>query len=94
MGSLPVGSLITGADYHQESNTLALTGYKRGKKQYLYVIDNFSLSAIADANINQYELDFKGAQIEAISIIDAKNFWITSEETKTYNAFLAKIELQ
>ena len=35
-----------------------------------------------------------GAQIEAISIIDAKNFWITSEETKTYNAFLAKIELQ
>jgi hypothetical protein len=94
MGSLPVGSLITGADYHQGSKTLALTGYKRGKKQYLYVIDNFSLSAIADANINQYELDFKGAQIEAISIIDAKNFWITSEETKTYNAFLAKIELQ
>ena len=36
------------------------------------MIDKFSLSAIADANINQYELDFKGAQIEAISIIDVK----------------------
>ena len=94
MGSLPVGSLITGADYLQESKTLALTGYKRDDTQYLYVIDNFSLSAIADANINQYELNFNGAQIEAISIIDAKNFWITSEETSLYDAFLAKIELQ
>ena len=94
MGSFAVGSLITGADYHQESKTLALTGYRRDDNQYLYVIDNFSLSAIADANISQYDLDFNGAQIEAISIIDAKTFWITSEETTTYNAFLAKIRVQ
>lgn len=94
MGSLPVGSLITGADYHQESKTLALTGYRRDDNQYLYVIDNFSLSAVADANISQYDLDFNGAQIEAISIKDAKTFWITSEETTTYNAFLAKIKIQ
>lgn len=94
MGSLPVGSLITGADYHQESKTLALTGYRRDDNQYLYVIDNFSLSAVADANISQYDLDFNGAQIEAISIKDAKTFWITSEETTTYNAFLAKIKVQ
>ena len=94
MGSLPVGSLITGADYHQESKTLALTGYRRDDNQYLYVIDNFSLSAVADVNISQYDLDFNGAQIEAISIKDAKTFWITSEETTTYNAFLAKIKVQ
>ena len=94
IGSLPVGSLITGADYHQESKTLALTGYRRDDNQYLYVIDNFSLSAVADANISQYDLDFNGAQIEAISIKDAKTFWITSEETTTYNAFLAKIKVQ
>ncbi len=94
MGSLAVGSLITGADYHHESKTLALTGYRRDDNQYLYVIDNFSLSAVADANISQYDLDFNRAQIEAISIIDAKTFWITSEETTTYNAFLAKIRVQ
>ena len=94
MGSLAVGSLITGADYHHESKTLALTGYTRDDNQYLYVIDNFSLSAIADANISQYNLDFNGAQIEAISIINAKTFWITSEETKTYNAFLAKLTIE
>ena len=94
MGSFAVGSLITGADYHQESKTLALTGYRRDDNQYLYVIDNFSLSALADANISQYDLDFNGAQIEAISIIDAKTFWVTSEKTTTYNAFLAKIRVQ
>ena len=94
MGSLAVGSLITGADYQQENKTLVLTGYRRDDNQYLYVIDNFSLSAIADANISQYELNFNGAQIEAISIIDAKPFWITSEKTTTFNAFLAKIRVQ
>ena len=94
IGSLPVGSLITGADYHQESKTLALTGYRKDDNQYLYVIDNFSLSAVADINISQYDLDFNGAQIEAISIKDTKTFWITSEETTTYNAFLAKIKVQ
>ena len=94
MGSFAVGSLITGADYHQESKTLALTGYRRDDNQYLYVIDNLSLSAVADANISQYDLDFNGAQIEAISIIDAKTFWVTSEKTTTYNAFLAKIRVQ
>ena len=94
MGSLAVGSLITAADYHQENKTLVLTGYRRDDNQYLYVIDNFSLSAIADANISQYDLNFNGAQIEAISIIDAKTFWITSEETTTFNAFLAKIRVK
>ena len=94
MGSLAVGSLITGADYHPESKTLALTGYRRDDNQYLYVIDNFSLSAVADTNIAKYGLDFNGAQIEAISIIDAKTFWITSEQTKNYKAFLAKLTIE
>ena len=93
MGSLPVGSMITGADYHQESKTLALTGYLKDENQHLYVINNFSLSAITDAKINQYELDFDGAQIEAVAIIDAKTIWITSEKTRKYPPFLAKIKL-
>jgi len=94
MGSLPVGSLITGADYHQDSKTLALTGYQKDENQHLYVINNFSLSTIAEAKIKQYDLDFNGAQIEAISIIDAKTFWVSSEKTRKYDAFLAKISIQ
>ncbi|MDB2394331.1 hypothetical protein N9V73_01405, partial [Flavobacteriaceae bacterium] len=94
IGSLAVGSLITGADYHQEYKTLALTGYHRDKNQYIYVIDNFSLSSVETAKINQYELGFKGAQIEAISIIDSKTFWITSEQTRKFSPFLAKVSIQ
>lgn len=94
IGSLPVGSLITGADYHHEYKTLALTGYHRDKNQYVYVIDNFSLSSVDSAKINQYDLGFKGAQIEAISIIDSKTFWITSEQTRKFPAFLAKVSIQ
>lgn len=94
IGSLPVGALITGADYQQESKMLALTGYNKNKKQYVYIMHDFSLSTIADVHIKQYELDFMGAQIEAIAIIDPNTFWITSEETRKYNAFLAKISIK
>ena len=70
IGSLPVGSLITGADYHHESNTLALTGYGKNKIQYLYVINNFTLSTISSASINQYDLHLNAAQVEAVAILD------------------------
>jgi hypothetical protein len=93
LGSLPVGSLITGADYHQESKTLALTGYGKNKIQYLYVINNFSLATIYDVSINQYDLHLTDAQIEAVAILDPKTFWITSEETTKYNAYLAKVTI-
>lgn len=93
IGSFAVGSLITGADYHQESNTLALTGYGKNKIQYLYVINNFTLSTISSASINQYDLHLNEAQVEAVAILDPKTFWITSEETTKYNAFLAKVTI-
>ncbi len=93
IGSLPVGSLITGADFHQDSNTLMLTGYGKNKRQYLYVISDFSLATVPTLAFKQYELDYRGAQIEAISVIDEKTAWITSETTRKYLAFLAKIEL-
>lgn len=93
IGSLPVGALITGADYHAESNTLVLAAYGKDKKQYLFKIDDFTLMPNPNLSINQYELDFRGAQIEAVSIIDKKTVWITSEKKKKYPPFLAKIEL-
>lgn len=93
IGSLPVGALITGADYHQITKTLVLTAYRKDKRQSLYVINDFSLMANKNLSINQYELDFKGAQIEAVSFIDEKTVWITSEKKGKYPAFLAKIAL-
>lgn len=93
IGSLPVGSLITGADYHQKSNLLVLTGNDKDKRQYLYVINDFTLSPNPNLSINQYELDFRGAQIEAVSIINKKTIWITSEKNGKHPVFLAKIAL-
>ena len=93
IGSLPVGALVTGADYHQKSKTLVLTAYRKDKRQFLYVINDFSLMANKNLSTNQYELDFKGAQIEAVSFIDEKTVWITSEKKGKYPAFLAKITL-
>ncbi len=93
IGSLPVGALVTGADYHQKSKTLVLTAGRKDKRQFLYVINDFSLMANKNISINQYELDFRGAQIEAVSFIDEKTVWITSEKKGKYPAFLAKIAL-
>ena len=93
IGSLPVGALVTGADYHQSSETLVLTAHLNNERQLLFVINDFSLSANSNFSINKYELNFKRAQIEAISIIDKKTVWITSERTRKSPAFLAKITL-
>lgn len=93
IGSLPVGSLITGADFDPKSKTLVLTGYGSSYDQYLYVLRNFSLESIADVEISQHVLDFKGAQIEAVCIMDENQVWITSEKTRKHPTFLAKISI-
>lgn len=93
MGSLPVGSLITGADYDAQSKTLVLTGYTKEENQYLYVVDNFTLSNVSTIEVSKYDLNFNKAQVEAVAIIDPKTFWITSEKTNLYDAFLAKVSI-
>lgn len=95
IGSLDVGSLITGADYQEQSKTLALTGYEKNGKQYLYVVNDFSLSKLSSVDIQQYKLDLDKAQVEGVSIVDNKTFWITSEseEISEYRPFLAKVVL-
>lgn len=95
IGSVDVGSLITGADYQEQSKTLALTGYEKNGKQYLYVVNDFSLSKLSNIEIQQYRLDLDKAQVEAVSIVDNKTFWITSESEKIseHQPFLAKVVL-
>ena len=93
MGSLTVGSLITGADYDAKSKTLVLTGYTKEENQYLYVVDNFTLSNISTIEVSKHDLNFNKAQVEAVAIIDPKTFWITSEKTNSRDAFLAKVAI-
>ena len=91
--SLNVNSLITGGDYNEDSKTLVLTSYSSGGYQYLIRIKNFSLQTLENIEIENYGLDYKDAQIEAITIINENEFWITSEETDSFEPFLAKIKI-
>lgn len=93
MGSLPVESLITGADYDAQSKTLVLTAYTKDGNQYLHVINNFTLSNISTIEVSKHDLNFNKAQVEAVAIIDPKTFWITSEKTNSHDAFLAKVAI-
>ena len=91
--SLNVNSLITGGDYNEDSKTLVLTSYSSGGYQYLIRIKNFSLQTLENIEIENYGIDYKDAQIEAITIINENEFWITSEETDSFEPFLAKIKI-
>jgi hypothetical protein len=78
--SFDVDALITGGDYNSKLDLLALVGYSYSiKKQYLFLIDKFSYKTSKDSVFTKYEIPITNAQIEAIKIIDEKNYWLTSE---------------
>ena len=78
--SFDVDALITGGDYNSKLDLLALVGYSYSiKKQYLFLIDKFSYKSSKDSVFAKHEIPITNAQIEAIKIIDEKNYWLTSE---------------
>lgn len=94
IGTLKVNSIITGADYNKDLNLLALTSTVNFTKYYLITIKNFSLKNKSDNKINMVEIPIGKTQVEAVKIIDSKNFWITSEdESSSDHARLMKMSL-
>ena len=90
-----VNSLITGADYDQKSKVLALTGYSFDGIQYLYRVKNFDAATLNFERLEKVEIPYPNAQIEAVKVIDAQHFWVTSEEEQTYHQpVLLKIDWQ
>jgi hypothetical protein len=79
-----VNSLITGADYNATSKVLALVGYGFDEKQYLYRVKGFDPNTLNFEALEKMEIPRRKAQIEAVKVIDAQHFWVTSEEVKTY----------
>ena len=95
IGSLKVKSIVTGADYNEKLKLLALTSTKDFIDYYLIIIDNFSLNFEKDYKIKTYLIPIGKTQVEAVKIIDKKNFWITSEDEKISKfARLMKFSLQ
>ena len=78
--SFDANALITGGDYNEALKLVVLVGYDRARNQYLFTLQNFNLNSLDQVEMNRLELPLKGKQIEAIKIIDANTFWITSED--------------
>ena len=89
-----VGALITAADYDQENQLLALTGYDTDWQQFFYLIPNFILDHARNIQPKKYLLPLEKAQVEAIKIIDKNHFWITSEGEGGGHPRLFKITLE
>ena len=85
---------MTGADYNEKLKLLVLTSTKKFTKYYLTTIKDFSLNMNQDYEIKIYEIPIGKTQVEAVKIIDRKNFWITSEDEKSSKfARLMKLSL-
>lgn len=77
--SFEVQSLITGADYDAASQTLALTAYTFEGMQYLYVAHEVDPQNLRALRFQEYIIPLSPAQIEAVKVIDANHFWVTTE---------------
>ena len=93
--SFKVDALITGADYDSKLDLLALAGYSYSiKKQYLFLFKNFSYIKTNDTIFQKFNIPITNAQIEAIKIINDKNFWLTSENEGGGYPKLIKLKLK
>jgi len=91
--SFDVQSLITGGDYHEKLELVALVGYIKSGEQFLYTLSYFDMDNLNSIKIKKFKLPLDGKQIEAIKIIDHNTFWITSEDEGNSFPMLYKIQL-
>ena len=93
--SFNVDALITGGDYITKLDLLALVGYSYSiKKQYLFLFKNFGSKKTKGSIFKKHDIPITNAQIEAIKIINDKNFWLTSENEGGGYPKLIKLKLK
>jgi hypothetical protein len=92
--SYDVDTLITGGDFDEDRNLLALVSYNSNGNQYLLLFENFELNNLENNTYKKFKIPLEQAQIEAVKIIDEKTFWVTSEDEGIGNPFMYKIEVK
>ena len=92
--SYNVNTLITGGDYDEDRNLLALVSYNSNGNQYLLLFENFKLNDLENNTFKKFKIPLEQAQIEAVKIIDEKTFWVTSEDEGIGSPFMYKIEIK
>ena len=91
--SLPVNSLITGADYNDRLKLFALVAYNKEGEQFIYTLPNFNSKKLEELQFIKHKIPVDRAQIEAIKIIDQDTFWVTSEAKGKNSPRLFKITI-
>ena len=92
--SYDVNTLITGGDYDEDRNLLALVSYNSNGNQYLILFKNFELNNLENNTFKKFKIPLEQAQIEAVKIIDEKTFWVTSEDEGVGSPFMYKIQVK
>ena len=92
--SYDADTLITGGDFDEDRNLLALVSYNSNGNQYLLLFENFELNNLKKNTFKKFKIPLEQAQIEAIKIIDEKAFWVTSEDEGIGSPFMYKIEVK
>jgi hypothetical protein len=92
--SYDVNTLITGGDFDEDRNLLALVSYNSNGNQYLLLFENFELNNLEKNTFKKFKIPLEQAQIEAVKIIDEKTFWVTSEDEGIGSPFMYKIEVK
>jgi hypothetical protein len=92
--SYDVDTLITGGDFDEDRNLLALVSYNSNGNQYLLLFENFELNNLENNTFKKFKIPLEQAQIEAVKIIDEKTFWVTSEDEGIGSPFMYKIEVK
>ena len=91
--SLPVNSLITGADYNDRLKLFALVAYNKEGEQFIYTLPNFNSKKLEELQFIKHKIPVDRAQIEAIKIINQNTFWVTSEAKGKNSPRLFKITI-
>lgn len=79
LATLKVNGLITGATYHPEKKLIALCGYSKKLKPFIYLISDVKNLDFEKANKRKIKLKLPFHQVEAISTTNGVDFYITNE---------------
>ena len=93
VGEINVESIVTAADYNDETKLLVLTSTFDFNEYFIIMIENFDPSKIDSVRINKFKIPIGKTQIESIKIINKSSFWITSEAELLGKPKLYKISL-
>jgi len=93
IGEIDIESIVTAADYSDETKMLVLTSTFDFNEYFIITIENFDPSKLNNNKINKLKIPIGKTQVESIKIINKSSFWITSEAELLGKPKLYKISL-